>query len=96
MMPTSDRSHDERRAMTFRMPTAVIEQVDRAAAHLHQDRTAFLVEAAAAQAREVLLDQVLFPLAPADHDAFLAALDRPPEPNARLKALLRKRPIWQD
>ena len=95
-MPTRDRVRDDRRAMTFRMPVAVIEQVDRAAAYLHQDRTAFLVEAAAAKAREVLLDQVLFPLSPADHDAFLAALDRPPEANARLKTLLRKRPLWQD
>jgi uncharacterized protein (DUF1778 family) len=30
----------------------------------------------------------------ADWDAFVATLDSPPPPNAKLKALLRRQPIW--
>lgn len=86
---------NERRSMTFRMPRAAIDLIDRAATRLHKDRTAFIVEAASERAQEVLLDQVVFPLSADAHDAFLAALDDPPEPNARLRALMAQTPPWE-
>jgi uncharacterized protein (DUF1778 family) len=43
---------------------------------------------------ETLLNERLFELNDADWDAFAARLDDPPPPNANLKALLARTPIW--
>jgi uncharacterized protein (DUF1778 family) len=55
-------------------------------------------EAPARSAREraidVLLDQRLFVLDSARHDALILALNNPPAPGPRLRALLRRAPAW--
>lgn len=81
--------------MTFRMPKSVVALIDRAAPCVHKDRTAFIVEAAADRANEVLLDQTVFSLSESAYDAFVAALDNPPEPSECLKAIAAKKPIWE-
>jgi len=86
---------EERRSMTFRMPKTVIELIDAAASTTQKDRTAFIVEAASDRAKEVLLDQTVFPLSESAHAAFVAALDNPAEPNKCLKAVAAKRPLWE-
>lgn len=88
------QTREERRSMTFRMPTSVIDMIDRAASRAHKDRTAFIVEAAAEKAEQVLLDQTYFELSADDYAQFTHTLDHPPEPNESLKALVHKEPAW--
>lgn len=95
-MPTALAERDERRSLNFRMPRRAVELIDRAAAQVHKDRTEFVLEAAVRHAQEVLLDRTVSPLSEPDFDAFLAVLDDPPAPNDRLKALLRRKPAWEE
>lgn len=69
--------------------------IDEAAAVLGKTRTEFMVDSARAQAIDVLLDQRLFALDAERHDAFVAALDSPPAPGPKLKALLKRVPAWE-
>jgi uncharacterized protein (DUF1778 family) len=69
--------------------------IDDAAAVLGKTRTEFMIDSARAQAIDVLLDQRLFALDAAQYDAFVAALDDPPAPGPKLRALLRRRPAWE-
>lgn len=85
----------ERRSMTFRMPTPVIDLLEQAATCAHKDKTALVVEAVADRAREILLDRTIFALPDASYEAFVTALDNPPEPNECLKALARRKPVWE-
>ena len=80
--------------MSFRMDTATRGLVDRAAAAAGQNRTEFMLTALREKAAEVLLNQRLFTLNDADWDVFVERLDDPPPPNAKLKALLARTPIW--
>ena len=80
--------------LSFRMDEATRDLVDRAAEALGQNRTDFMITTLRQRAIEVLLDQRLFALNDADWAAFAARLDDPPPPNAKLKALLARTPLW--
>jgi len=54
-----------------------------------------MIESARKVAIDVILDQRLFVLDPKRYDAFLDALDNPPAPGVRLRALLRRAPAWK-
>jgi uncharacterized protein (DUF1778 family) len=69
--------------------------IDEAAALLGKTRTEFMIDSARSLAVEVLLDQRLFVLDSERHDAFVHALDNPPPPGPRLRALLRRVPAWK-
>jgi len=69
--------------------------IDDAAATLGKTRTEFMIESARRDAIDVLADQRLFALEPDNHDAFVQALDNPPAPGPKLKALLRRVPAWR-
>lgn len=69
--------------------------IDDAAAILGKTRTEFMIESARQSAIDVLLDQRLFVLDPERYDAFVHALDNPPAPGPRLKALMRRVPAWK-
>jgi uncharacterized protein (DUF1778 family) len=69
--------------------------IDKAAAILGKSRTEFMIDSARREAIDVLLDQRLFVLEPDRFDAFVEALDSPPEPGPKLKALLRRVPAWE-
>jgi uncharacterized protein (DUF1778 family) len=83
-------------ALSLRIDDATRLLIDRAAGALGQDRTEFMLSTARARATEVLLDQTFFTLKPAAWNAFHDALDNPPPPNAKLKALLARRGPWQE
>ena len=61
---------------------------------LGQSRSTFILERSVQAAEAVLLDQRLFVVDDATHDAFEAALDAPVKDNPKLAALLRKRAPW--
>ena len=70
--------------------------IDDAAAVLGKSRTEFMIDSARAKAIDVLLDQRLFVLDDARFDEFVAALDNPPEPDPKLRALMRRTPPWRN
>ena len=82
-------------SINLRLEAVTRRLIDDAAAVLGKTRTEFMVESARRQAIDVLLDQRMFVLEPARYDAFVDALDHPPAPGPKLKALLRRVPAWQ-
>lgn len=90
MPPTGSKG-----SINLRIEAGTRQLIDDAAALMGKTRTEFMVESARRQAVDVLLDQRLFALEPERYDAFVAALDNPPAPGPKLKALLRRVPAWQ-
>ncbi len=86
---------DTKGSINLRIEAHTRQLIDDAAAILGKTRTEFMIESARRQAIDVLLDQRLFLLDAARYDAFLHALDNPPAPGPKLRALLRRVPAWQ-
>lgn len=68
--------------------------IDRAALRLGKNRSDFMLDAACREAETVLLDQRYFHLNEKDFDKFIAALDKAPADNPRLRRLLRSKAPW--
>ena len=81
-------------SINLRIETQTRHLIDSAAAVLGKTRTEFMIDSARALAIDVLLDQRLFVLESARYDAFIPALDNPPAPGPKLRALLRRTPAW--
>lgn len=86
---------DAKGSINLRIESTTRQLIDDAASVLGKTRTEFMVESARRQAVDVLLDQRLFTLDSERYDAFMQALDNPPAPGPKLKALLRRTPAWQ-
>lgn len=69
--------------------------IETAAAVSGKTLSEFTLESARVQAVNVLLDQRLFALETKHHSAFVKALDNPPPAGAKLKVLMKRRPLWQ-
>ena len=69
--------------------------IDRAASLTGKTRTDFVLEAARRAAEEALLERTLLSVAPDAYAAFVARLDAPPKPNARLRRTLQTEPPWK-
>lgn len=85
----------EKRSVNLRIEAQTRRMIDEAAALVNKTRTEFMVDSARAVAIDVLLDQRLFDLDPERYDSFVQALDGPPEPGPKLRALLRRTPAWK-
>jgi uncharacterized protein (DUF1778 family) len=70
--------------------------IDSAADAMGKSRSDFIIESAHNRAINVLLDQRLFALDAEDFRSFMKTLDQPPAPNPKLKALLARRPSWEE
>lgn len=81
--------------INVRLPTATRALIDGAASAMGKTRTEFVLESARQRATEILLDQALFSLDEQNYAAFLQALDHPPEPTAKLRALLNAKAPWE-
>lgn len=79
----------------LRAPQQTKELIDSAASVVGKTRTEFILESARKHAVDVLLDQRLFVLDADQYDAFVQALDNPPPAGPKLKALMTRRPLWQ-
>jgi uncharacterized protein (DUF1778 family) len=66
----------------------------RAAALRGQKLSEFMLDSARRRAEEALLDQRVFFLDPEAYDAFLALLDAPATPDARLVELMSRKAPW--
>jgi uncharacterized protein (DUF1778 family) len=82
-------------SINLRIEAQTRRLIDDAAAALGKTRTEFMIECARSQAIDVLLDKTYFVLSPEDYDAFIQVLDNPPAPDAKLKALMRHKPVWE-
>lgn len=92
---TRPAAPDVKGSINLRIESGIRQLIDDAAAVLGKTRTEFMIESARRQAVDVLLDQRLFALDPERYDAFMQALDNPPAPGPKLRALLRRSPAWQ-
>lgn len=81
--------------ISLRIDAEIRQLIDSAADALGKTRTEFMIDVAQRQATDVLLDKRLFALSGKQYDAFVSALDNPPEPGPKLRALLQRKPIWQ-
>lgn len=82
-------------SINLRIETRTRELIDDAAAVLGKTRTEFMVESARQSAIDVLLDQRMFELDSDKYEAFVKALDNPPPPGPKLRALMRRTPSWE-
>lgn len=80
--------------MSLRIDAETRSLIDRAANVLGQSRTDFMLRSARDRATDVLLSQSFFSLDASDWQRFNDALDHPPPANAKLKALLARKPHW--
>ena len=71
------------------------ELIDSAAEAMGKSRSEFIIESAQKSAMNVLLDQRFFALDAERFQSFVAALDSPPVPNRKLKALLASKSPWE-
>jgi len=68
--------------------------IDQAAVLSGKSRSEFMLEAARRAATDAILDRTLLRLEPAAFTRFLAMLDAPPQPNEKLRKLLKTTPPW--
>ncbi|GAC1338033.1 MAG: DUF1778 domain-containing protein [Beijerinckiaceae bacterium] len=80
-----------RGSINLRIEPETRKLIDDAAVLVGKSRTEFMIESSLQTAIDVLLDQRLFVLDPKLHDAFVHALDNPPAPGPKLKALMKRR-----
>ncbi len=85
-------SHAESARINLRTSVEVKEMIERAAAALGSTVSSFMLQNATDVARRVLAEQEVIVLSDRDRDAFLHAIDNPPEPTQALIDLMRLRP----
>jgi uncharacterized protein (DUF1778 family) len=90
----AERGAETKGSINLRIEARTREIIDEAAALLGKTRTEFMIDSARASAIDTLLDQRLFVLDPERYDAFVRALDNPPAPGPKLRALMRRTPSW--
>lgn len=93
-MRTSGAERSKRDTLTLRIRPELRSLIDRAAKARGKSRTEFVLEAARSAAEEALLDQTIIAASPEAYEAFLARLDMPPQPNARLRKTMQTQAPW--
>jgi uncharacterized protein (DUF1778 family) len=94
-MPTSPREKTTRDTLNLRIKPELRGLIDRAAELTGKTRTDFVLDAARLAAEAALVDRTVFVVDPKAHAEFLARLDRPPRPNARLSRALATTAPWE-
>jgi uncharacterized protein (DUF1778 family) len=89
-----DSAPAEKGTINLRIEGATRALIDEAAAVLGKTRTEFMIDTARRQAMDVLFDQRMFSLGDQGYDAFVQALDNPPAPGPKLRALMGRKPVW--
>jgi uncharacterized protein (DUF1778 family) len=86
---------DPEGGINLRVEAQTRRLIDDAAAVFDKNPAEFMIEGAREAAIYVPLDQRRFALDPERYDAFVHALDKPPGPGPKLRALLRRAPAWE-
>lgn len=85
----------KRETLNIRIKPEVRGLIDRAAELVGKNRTDFVLDAARRAAEDALLDRTVFTLSPKAYAQFVARLDAPAQPNARLRKTMRTRASWE-
>lgn len=91
--PISDTPR-KRETLNIRIKPEVRGLIDRAAKTRGKSRTDFILDAARSAAEDVLLDRAVIVTDPKAYAEFLARLDAPPRPNARLRKTMQTPAPW--
>ncbi|CAD0314467.1 DUF1778 domain-containing protein [Xanthomonas hortorum] len=94
-MSTPNTTPGKRETLNLRIKPEERSLIDRAAKARGKNRTDFVLDAARSAAEEALLDQTLIAASPDAYAAFLARLDMPPQPNARLRKTMQTPAPWE-
>ncbi|MFO3705151.1 DUF1778 domain-containing protein [Xanthomonas codiaei] len=94
-MTTPNTTPGKRETLNIRIKPEERSLIDRAAKARGKNRTDFMLDAARLAAEEALLDQTLIAASPDAYAAFLARLDMPPQPNARLRKTMQTPAPWE-
>ena len=94
-MPPSRQHKAKRDTLNLRIKPELRGLIDRAAELSGKNRTDFVLDAARVAAEDALLDRTVFVVNPKAYAEYLARLDAPPRPNARLRRLLQTNAAWQ-
>ena len=93
-MPTTIERSNTRETLNIRIKAAERGLIDRAAKTCGVNRTDFILGAARLAAEAALLDQRLFAAGSEAFTEFTARLDRPAQPNARLRKTMQTPAPW--
>ncbi|MCC4614435.1 DUF1778 domain-containing protein [Xanthomonas campestris pv. asclepiadis] len=94
-MSTPSTTPGKRETLNLRIKPEERNLIDQAAKARGKNRTDFVLDAARSAAEEALLDQTLIAASPDAYAAFLARLDMPPQPNARLRKTMQTPAPWE-
>ena len=94
-MSTTQQEKRRRETLNLRIKSDLRGLIDRAAELSGKNRTDFVLSAARQAAENTLLDRTVFAVSPRAHAEFLARLDAPPRPNARLRRSLATSAPWE-
>jgi uncharacterized protein (DUF1778 family) len=93
-MPMS-QAKAKRETLNLRIKPELRGLIDRAAALSDKNRTDFVLDAARCAAEDALLDRTVLVVNPKAYAEFVARLDAPPHPNARLCRSLQTVAPWE-
>lgn len=91
----SDIAEAKSQRIDLRMTPSAKRTLQQAAAVANKTVSEFLLDSSLNAAFDVLADRRVFQLDEAQWTEFLAALDRPPRDNPRLRKLLALKPPWE-
>lgn len=94
-MGASRQNTGKRDTLNIRIKPEVRGLIDRAAEAVGKTRTDFVLDAARHAAEEALLDRTLITMSPSAYAEFVARLDAPPKPNARLRRTMKAPAPWR-
>ncbi len=84
----------KRDTLNIRIRPELRELIDHAASLVGKNRSDLVLEAARRAAEAAVLDRTVFSVEPKVYEEFLARLDAPPIPNARLRRTLETPAPW--
>lgn len=93
--PSTEKGAKRDTTINVRVSVKTRDLIDTAAELIGKTRSEFVLESARQHAIDVLLDQRLFSLREKEYEAFLNALDNPPDPPERLWALFKEKAPWE-
>lgn len=85
----------KRESLNIRIKPEERGLIDRAAKSLGKTRTDFMLDAARRAAEEALLDRKELKVSREAYTEFLARLDAPPRPNAKLQRTMKTKALWE-
>jgi uncharacterized protein (DUF1778 family) len=94
-MPALQQEKGRRDTLNLRIKPELRGLIDRAAELTGKNRTDFVLNAARHAAEDALLDRTVFAVNAKAYAEFLARLDAPPQPNARLRRTLQTAAPWE-